>query len=253
MGIAENTDWAKPLLEMRASREKVNGREMPYIFPRLDYNWTLVSEGPAPYSAARRNLAILCGGIGDARGETYTQHSPKNLPPTAANQMSFDQMAVTIIGHWPSTSRMPERYDSSVCANELRLRNTIVQRMASGWSLAPAYHIPNTIDCSVRIGKETEQALTSELVVATDWKQAVDAPGTDLAQTTAISPGEGEDANEGHDESSEQVVDDPLQADQLGGDLWINPKRNLTKTTEGASVGIGVTALGNPNISPIHF
>ena len=76
MGIAKSADRIAPLIEMGASFAKVNGRDMPYTFPRLDYNWALFAEGPAPYSATRRKLAILRVGLGDARGETYTLHAP---------------------------------------------------------------------------------------------------------------------------------------------------------------------------------
>ena len=114
-GIIGTNEWVQPLLDMRTAFRKVNGVEMSYLFPRLDHNWQLVAEGPAPYSTTRRKLALLCVGLGDENAESYALHSPKNLLPTAANQMGFDQRELTIIGHWPSTSRMPERYDRSVC------------------------------------------------------------------------------------------------------------------------------------------
>ena len=54
-------------------------------------------------------------GIGDEKGEPYTPQSTKTLFPTAANQMSFGQREMPIVGHWPRKSRMPGRYDRSVC------------------------------------------------------------------------------------------------------------------------------------------
>ena len=95
-------------------------------------------------------------GMGDEKGDSYTPHSPKNLFPTEAKKMSFDQREVPIIGHWPSTSRMPERVDRSVCASELLLRNAIVQRIAEVWGIAPAYHLPATPHGHIRIGKPNE-------------------------------------------------------------------------------------------------
>ena len=82
--------------------------------------------------------------LGDPEGEKYTLHSPKNLLPTAANQLKFDQRELNIIGHWSSTSKMPERYDRSACANELLLRNTVIHRVREGWNIAPACHLPET-------------------------------------------------------------------------------------------------------------
>ena len=61
----------------------------------------------------------------------------------------------TISGHWASTSRMPGRYERSVGANELLLRNTIVNKMAGGWELADAFHLPTKVTGDERIGKGT--------------------------------------------------------------------------------------------------
>ena len=126
---------------------------MCYTSPRIDHTWQLVAQGPDPYSTARRKLALLRTSIGDPGGEAYTLHSPKNLFPNAAKQMSFGQRELAIIGHWSSTSRMPKRYDRSVCAIELLLRNTIIQQIVPGREVAPAYHLPLTVTENVRIGK----------------------------------------------------------------------------------------------------
>ena len=155
-GVTGATDWAQSLLDMRSACRKVSGVDMRYLFHRLDYTWTLVAEGPSPYSTTRRKLAILRAGLGGPMGESYTMHSPKNLFPTAANQMSFGQIELTIIGRWPLTARMPDRYDHSVWPNEMLLRNTIVRKFATGWVPAPAYHIPTTVAGRVRVGKDVE-------------------------------------------------------------------------------------------------
>ena len=142
-GIIGTSERAQPLLDVRSAYRKINGMDTPYLFPRLDFTWQLVADGTAPYSTTRRNLALLCVGLGGEKGEPYTLHPPKNLFPTAANQVSFNQRELPIIGYWSSTSKMPERYDRSVCPNELLLRNTIVDKFATGWEPVPAYHIPD--------------------------------------------------------------------------------------------------------------
>ena len=48
---------------------------------------------------------------------------------------------------------MPERYDRSVCASELLLRNTIVNKIVNGWTVAPSFHLPQTVLDAGRIGK----------------------------------------------------------------------------------------------------
>ena len=74
--------------------------------------------------------------------------------------MIFGQREMSIIGHWPSSSRMPERYGRSVCASELLLRNTIIQRMAARWGIAAAYFLLSTLVGRVRIGKSDDEAPT---------------------------------------------------------------------------------------------
>ena len=79
-----------------------------------------------------------------------------NLFPTAANHMSFDKRDMSVVGQWPIMSRMPERYDRIVCDSELLLRNAIAQRIAACWGIAPDYHLPDTPQGSLRIGKPNE-------------------------------------------------------------------------------------------------
>ena len=52
---------------------------------------------------------------------------------------------------------MPDRYDRSVCAGELLLRNTIVTKMADGWGPAGAFRLPTTVSGHLRIGKSTDE------------------------------------------------------------------------------------------------
>ena len=107
--------------------------------------------------------------------------------------MSFDQSDLAIIGHWPSTSRMPERYDRSVCPKELLLRNTIVHKFSTGWVPAPAYHIPTTVGGHVRVGKavgninvntktDTELPLTEPTQPEAEGKQSVSSEDLALVE-----------------------------------------------------------------------
>ena len=72
-------------------------------------------------------------------------------------QMNFNTRELNIIGHWSSSSKMPERYDRSVCPNELLLRNTIMCKFVEGWTTVPSFHLPITVDTSQRIGKPGEE------------------------------------------------------------------------------------------------
>lgn len=108
-GLTGSKDWVQPLLNIRTAYSKVNGDDLAFTFMKTDHNWEVVAAEPAPYSTTRRKLAIVCAALGGKDGEAYPLHSPKNLLPTAANQLSFDQRELNIIGHWSSTSRMPGR------------------------------------------------------------------------------------------------------------------------------------------------
>ena len=78
---------------------------------------------------------------------------------------------------------MPERYDRSVCANELLLRNTIAQRIRQGWEVAPAFHLPATVDGNERIGKQTDDTTppvgSSQPLTAKESEETQVSPRTD--------------------------------------------------------------------------
>ena len=79
--------------------------------------------------------------------------------------MNFDQRELNIIGHWSSSSKMPERYDRAVCSKELLLRNTIIQKVVSGWEMAPSFHLPMSVPSDHRIGRETQDETPIEPIL----------------------------------------------------------------------------------------
>ena len=153
MGITGSSKWINPLIEFHDAREKHNGTRPSFAPPRINHRWELGKTEPAAYATTRRKLALMCVGANDPAGETYTIHSPKNFLPTAATQMNFGTRELNVIGHWSSNSRMNERYDRSMRANELLLRNAIIQKMVSGWTMVDSFHLPETVPGAERIGK----------------------------------------------------------------------------------------------------
>ena len=51
---------------------------------------------------------------------------------------------------------MPELCDRSVCAAELHLRNTVIQKVVEGWTPVPAPHLTETVSIESRIGNPHE-------------------------------------------------------------------------------------------------
>ena len=180
-GITGSREWARPLVDMRLSYRKINGTDPSFTFTRLGHSWKLIAAGPSPYVTTRRKLAILRLALGDEEGEKYTPHSPKNLFPTAANQLSFEQRELNIIGHWSSSSKMPERYDRSACANELLLRNTIVQRIKTGREVAPPFHLPHAVAGAQRIGREDPPTVVNK-EVSTVTQESVPGDATQVEE-----------------------------------------------------------------------
>ena len=162
-GMTGTLDWALPLIEFRTAYAKTNGSEPYFAFTRINHPWELDSAEHTPYSITRRKLAMRCVALWNADGESYTLHPPKNLFPAAANQMNFDTRELNIIGHWPISSKMPERYDRIVCATELFLRNTIIQKVADGWAIVQSFHIPESPPNERRIGKTPEETRDTAL------------------------------------------------------------------------------------------
>ena len=219
---------------------------MSYTSPRLGRKWLLVAEGPAPYRTTRRKLAILRTGLGDTNGASYTLHSRKNPFSTAANQMSFDRREMTIIGHWSSTTRMPERYDRIVCASELLLRNARVQRIGAGWGVAPAHRLPATVDGRLRIGKPVspdtpddkdtakqcnEQGI--ECALPTDGELGCNGRPIDKVD------GRSHDGARGEVEGTQSTGSGTLELIPTQTDTRTEPKNDV--------LALGTQALGNPN------
>ena len=81
-------------------------------------------------------------------------HPPKNFLPTAATQMNFETRELNAIWHWSLNSRMNERYDRSVCGDEILRRNAIIQKVASWWNMVGSFRLHETVPGSKRIGKD---------------------------------------------------------------------------------------------------
>ena len=80
MGVDGPTERVNPRLEFRAAHAMQNGSPPSPNFPHLNRRLALECGEPSPYSPTRRKLALVCVGLGDPDGGTYTLHSPYNIP-----------------------------------------------------------------------------------------------------------------------------------------------------------------------------
>ena len=223
IGITDSTAWIQPLLEMRACYIRQKGTDMSFDVMRVGRDRHPISAEAASYSAERRKLAHMCVAPGDPEGARYTTHSPKDLFPTASNQMRCDQRELNIIGHWPFTSRMPGRYGRILRANELLPRNTIMAEMRQGWDLAPAFGFPAAATGNQRIGKdEFSGAIPAKLPQTGEPGPVVDAQGSQSIsqQGTGASQGDGVSEKDGatHSDDTEGEDVDGLGDNALNGE-----------------------------------
>ena len=54
IGMAGSSDWARPLVDYRGARDKTNGVEPTFTFPRVNHLWGLDIAEHFPYPADRR-------------------------------------------------------------------------------------------------------------------------------------------------------------------------------------------------------
>ena len=110
---------------------------MPYVSPTWTVGYARQCTGNVFQHLIRR--------LGTHLGfpPLLTRHSPRTWFATCARQLLFSKDERNMLGHWAPNSDMPDRYDRAYCATELRLRNSVLQRVADGWCPAHAFEVPN--------------------------------------------------------------------------------------------------------------
>ena len=240
-GLTGATDWIQQIANIRAAYRRVTGATLlthSRVSTRSGYSYPM---DPPRYGAKRRKLAPMRTGLGDANGDDYTLRPPNNLIPTEANQMSFGQRELAIIGHWSITSRIPERYDRTVGSVELLLRNTIVHQIVAGWDIAPSYHLPATVSGHLRIGKtEGRRAPAPPATRPTDGERESASTKLPTAHTARLSI----TRNLTHRSKSRK------QTALVETDELILTQNTTQKEPKTDVLALGTQALGDPNFKP---
>ena len=95
-----------------------------------------------------------------------TLRSARNWFATYAKQLAFRKEERTTLGRWKPGSNVPDRYDRSVCATELSLRDKIATRIEKGWRPALPYEIPTR-------GKEVTREMADSSAESTSGSSAI--------------------------------------------------------------------------------
>ena len=138
-GFRSNGAWVNPILAYWGKFQPPKG-EFYHLFPQVDKNWK-ISNKQAQGNCIQSVISRLEFRFGFPK--LLTIQRPRNFYATCARQLLFSKEERNTLGHWKADSEMRNTYDRAVCATELRLRDSILNKIDGGWRPAPAFEIPN--------------------------------------------------------------------------------------------------------------
>ena len=112
------------------------------LFPWVGKDWVIVGSKTSTagtVQAALSRVEILLG-----FSMKLKIHSPRAWFATCAHQLLYPREDREKLGRWDPGSLMPDLYDRSACATELRLRGEILERIRKGvWKPTNAFETPS--------------------------------------------------------------------------------------------------------------
>ena len=112
------------------------------LFPFAGQDWPLGLKRGGARGTAQSALSNLEREFGF--NLKLTLRSFRNFCAKCAHRLLYPREGRGKLGHWATGSAMPDRYDRAICATELRLRNEILNKVATGWRPTEAYEVPNS-------------------------------------------------------------------------------------------------------------
>lgn len=168
-GIRSNGACANPLMPYWANVKPPKGK-FRFLPPFISPKWEVELNKHGPSGVIGASLTRLETQLGLIR--KITLHITRNWFPTYAKQLSFSKEYRTALGRWNPGSNMPDRYDRSVCATELALRDNIVTRIEKGRGPAPPYEIPSKSNTKARDLADCSAESTSESPTMSEFARA---------------------------------------------------------------------------------
>ena len=135
-------NWATPLIGLRPKSKwydpiirfwpmvKPNGGKFAALFPHVLHGRNIDYSRAEARGVVQEKLDVIAKELGfTAR---FKLHSFLNWAPTCARQLRIRREERELIGNWAPGSKMPDRYDKSVCSTELKIMESILQQVRSG-------------------------------------------------------------------------------------------------------------------------
>ena len=142
-GIRAEGKWAEPLFKVWKRHPPMEGGRHS-LFRFSDDTWSIDVTRRPHYYTVLKMFRKLCEYMGYEK-PIWTLHSARAWFPTCAAQLGWSEDDRRRLGHWAPGSAMMETYDRADCTSELRLRNTIMGKIAiEGWSPTKAFEVPPT-------------------------------------------------------------------------------------------------------------
>ena len=186
-GLKSAGEWAHPIIR---SLEKFppppNGhRSLLFV---ISNDWVIDPSRFAPYDDSMRAFRNLRHKMG-VESPGWTLHSPRNWFPSCDGQLGWTLPERRKIGRRGVKTYMPDKYDRAVCTAELRLRGTILQKIATeAWVPTAAFEVP---------APEQRPAPAGPTVVESEMPSQVSqvpstpgSPDSDPESTSSLAPEE---------------------------------------------------------------
>ena len=136
-----SSDWTYPLLKFWDGIKPSDDASSVTLFPWWGKDWVISDSKKSTAGAVQATLSRLETLLGF--NLKLKIHSPRSWVATCAHQLLYPREDREKLGRWNPGSLMPDLYDRSVCATELRLRDEIFEKIRSGvWKPTNAFETP---------------------------------------------------------------------------------------------------------------
>ena len=157
-----SSEWITPILKYWKTIKPRKESESVNLFPWVGKDWAIIESKISTVGAVQAALSRLGTLLGFSL--KLKIRSPRAWFATCAHQLLYPREDREKLGRWDPGSLMPDRYDRSVCAIELRLRDEISERIRKGvWKPTNAFETPSQSKGDNNLAESSSASSTSEL------------------------------------------------------------------------------------------